>query len=93
MGLFDTVALAGTLVLALPIGMLGLEFIAVRGEPVTGVGFVAVAAMLVVGQHYLGLPNPGTWLAKTVVGRVAVDPEEATAGDAPADDGDEAYRD
>lgn len=52
MNVIDTITLAGSLILALPIGMLGVEFL-VTGRPVAGVGFVAVAAALVLGQHYL----------------------------------------
>lgn len=55
MELLDTVTLVGTLVLALPIAMLGVEFAFVDGRLLTGIGFLAVAAALVVGQHYLGL--------------------------------------
>lgn len=87
MNVIDTVTLAGTLVLALPIGMLGVEFL-LTGRPVAGVGFVAVAAALVLGQHYLE-PDVKSRIAGGIVERVVPDgdgDEETTDGQSGAAD-------
>lgn len=75
MNIIDTITLAGTLILALPIGMLGVEFL-VTGRPVVGVGFVAVAVALVLGQHYLE-PDVKGRIAGGIVDRVVPDEEVA----------------
>jgi hypothetical protein len=75
MGIIDTISLAGTLVLALPIGMLGVEFL-VGGETAMGVGFVAVAAALVVGQHYIGGFDIKERIAGRAVDAVVLDEDE-----------------
>lgn len=88
MNVIDTVTLAGTLVLALPIGMLGVEFL-LTGRPVAGVGFVAVAAALVLGQHYLE-PDVKSRIAGGIVDRVIPDDDgdgEATDAQSDASDG------
>ena len=60
MNLLDTLALFGAAALAAPIGLLGLEFL-VGGRTLIGVGFLAVAAALVVGHleslSYSGRPR------------------------------------
>lgn len=89
MNVVDTVALAGTLVLALPIGMLGVEFL-VTGRPLVGTAFVGVAAALVLGQHYLET-SPVERVASGVVDRLVSGGGETT-GDAGAGDDGEAPR-
>ena len=51
MDLLDTLALFGTVVLAAPIGLLGIEFL-FEGRSLAGVGFVLVAVALLVGSHF-----------------------------------------
>ena len=81
MKLLDTLALFGTVVLAAPIGLLGVEFL-VGGRTVAGVGFLAVALALVAGGYF----RPS--LKSIVAGRVAdvatTDGGDETAG---SDDG------
>lgn len=81
MSIVDTITLAGALVLALPIGMLGVEFL-FTGRPVAGVGFVAVAAALVLGQYYLE-PDVKGRIAGGIVDRVVPDEggDEGAASD------------
>ena len=55
MDLLDTLALFGAAALAAPIGLLGVEFL-VGGRTLVGVGFLAIAAALVVGIIYR--PDP-----------------------------------
>ncbi|WP_336136481.1 DUF7533 family protein [Natronomonas amylolytica] len=83
MGLIDIISLAGTLVLALPIGMLGVEFL-VGGRTAMGVGFIAIAGALVVGQHYIG----GVFDIKERVLGTAVDAVVIEEEEGPADDDD-----
>lgn len=88
MNLIDTISLAGTLVLALPIAMLGVEFLA-GGRTLEGVGFLAVAAGLLVGQHYIGTPSLKKRLAGTAMERFLGEDEQAEADDEPSDDDSE----
>lgn len=90
MGLIDTVALVGTLVLALPIAMLGVEFV-VGGRTLEGVGFLVVAVALVGGQHYLGTPGLKRRVADVVLDRFA-DGDADDARDASASPDEEAYK-
>ncbi|WP_254838913.1 DUF7533 family protein [Natronomonas marina] len=55
MNVLDTLALFGAAALAAPIGLLGVEFL-VGGRTLAGVGFLAVAAGLLVGMVYR--PDP-----------------------------------
>jgi hypothetical protein len=88
MGIIDTISLAGTLVLALPIGMLGVEFL-VGGRTAMGVGFVAVAAALVVGQHYISVFDIKERVLGTAVDTVVLEEDEVPSDD---DDTPEGYR-
>ena len=82
MNLLDTLALFGTVAIAAPIALLGIEFL-VDGRAVLGVGFLAIAAALVVGGYLT--PSLNGIIADTVVGTVVKEPD---------DDGDgEAYKD
>ena len=78
MGLLDTAALFGTVALALPIALLGIEFLA--GGRIEGAAFLAVAAGLVVGQHY-ALPSIKRRLAGSAVDAVTGDRDEETYND------------
>lgn len=81
MNLLDTLTLFGTVALAAPIGLLGVEFL-VGGRTAAGVGFLAVALALVAGGYFR--PSLKGILAGTVA--------EATTevGD---DSDEEAYKD
>ncbi len=74
-GIIDTIKLAGTLVLALPAALAGLQLL-LDGQTNFGVALVALAVGLVVVQHWLTLPTDiPELLAKRVVGTVAKEPE------------------
>jgi len=53
MGLIDTISLYGTVVVALPIVLLGVEFLVSGERQVLGAVFLGLGAALLVGQHYL----------------------------------------
>ena len=84
-GLIGLVQLAATLVLAVPVALLGLQFLT-RGETLAGVAFLAIAAGMVLVEEYLVTPRdlPGL-LVERVVGRVAKDPEADPDVDADSD--------
>lgn len=75
MGLIDTLTLFGTVALAAPIGLLGVEFL-LSGRPFAGVGFLAVAAALVAGGYFR--PSLSGLLVGTVGG---TDDDEETYKD------------
>ncbi len=52
MGLLETLSLYMTAVLAIPIALLGVEFL-LGGRFITGGGFLAVAAAVVVARQYV----------------------------------------
>ena len=81
MNLLDTLALFGTVALAAPIGMLGVEFL-VGGRTGAGVGFLAVALALVAGGYF----RPSL---KSIVAGTAADVATADdgTGGMEADDG------
>ncbi len=56
-GIIDTIKLAGSLVLAIPAALAGLEFLLVRGEMLTGSVLVGLAVALVVAQQRLSSPT------------------------------------
>lgn len=62
--LLDTVSLAGTLVLALPAGLAGLELLVVRGEPLVGAVLLALAGALVVVERYVPSPTKRELVAR-----------------------------
>jgi len=69
-GILETIGLAATLVLAIPIALFGAEHL-VRGEYVAGVAYVGIAVGMVAVEQYLTTPTdmPGLVAEKTV-GRV-----------------------
>lgn len=67
-GLFNWIKLAGVLILAIPAALAGLEFLLVRGEPLTGGALLVLATGLVVGQHYLSLPTSVRGVLLTLFG-------------------------
>ncbi|WP_324663682.1 DUF7533 family protein [Haloarcula sediminis] len=70
-GILETIGLAATLVLAIPIALFGAEHL-VRGELLAGALYVGIAVGLVVVEQYLTTPTdvPGMVAEKTV-GKVA----------------------
>ncbi len=74
-GIIDTITFAGTLILAVPAALAGLELVA-RGNTVVGATLVGLAVGLVVLERYLTSPTdlPGL-LAKRVVGAVVKKPD------------------
>jgi hypothetical protein len=75
-GIIGTIKLAATLVFALPVGLLGLQFL-LDGRSILGGGFVAIAVLMVALQEYLTTPTdvPSS-MAEKVVGKVAKSPDE-----------------
>lgn len=78
MNLVDTLTLFGTVVLAAPIGLLGVEFLA-DGRLAAGVGFLAVAAGVVAGGYFR--PSLKGIVASTVTETVSNDDDEETYKD------------
>ncbi|WP_436345777.1 DUF7533 family protein [Natronorubrum sp. FCH18a] len=78
-GILDTIKLAGTLVLAIPAALAGLEFLLVRGETTTGGILLVLAVTLVIVQHRVTLPSdvPGL-VAKRIAGSVTEDDSDET---------------
>lgn len=94
MKLLDTLALFGTVVLAAPIGLLGVEELIVGGRPIVGGGFVFVAAALVAGGYLR--PSLSSIVIESVgdvlVGGGDRDTEADADGDADADTGTDTGR-
>ncbi|WP_247002636.1 DUF7533 family protein [Halosolutus gelatinilyticus] len=81
-GIIDTVKLAGTLVLALPAALAGLDLLLVRGETFTGGALIVLAVLLVVVQQRLTTPGDVPELvAKRLFGSVVKEPESDTEPD------------
>lgn len=76
-GILETIGLAATLVLAIPIALFGAEHL-VRRELVAGVGYVGIAVGLVLIEQYLTTPTdlPGMVAEKTVGAVVETDETE-----------------
>lgn len=76
LGILDTVSLAATLVLALPIALLGIDRI-VAGQALLGGAFVAIAVLMVLLREKLTTPSdlPSS-AAQKVVGKVAKTDDE-----------------
>ena len=72
------VGLAITLAFAIPVAMLGIQFLG-DGNTVVGAGFLGIAALMVLVNEYVASPGdiPGM-LAGKVVGSVAKEPEAET---------------
>jgi len=75
-GIMGTIQLAATLVFALPVGLLGLQFL-LDGRLLSGTGFVAVAVLMVTLEEYLTTPKdvPGA-VAEKAVGKVTKTPDD-----------------
>ena len=79
MNLLDTLALFGTVAIAAPIGLLGVEFL-LGGRPAAGAGFLAIALALVGGGYFT--PSLKGIVADTVVGTVIKESDETEDGEA-----------
>jgi len=77
-GILETIGLAATLVLAIPIALFGAEHL-LRGELVAGAAYVGIAVGLVLVEQYLTTPTdvPGM-VAEETVGKVAKTEESDT---------------
>lgn len=85
MNLLDTIGLFGAVVLAAPIGLLGVEFL-VHGRTLVGFGFLSVALALVAGTYLK--PSLSGIVAGTVLDKTPVDESHPDP-----DRDDEAYKD
>lgn len=78
-GILGTVGLAGTAVLAAPVALFGLD-LATSGDTVAGLGFLGVAALMVlVGEHVTTPADVPGMVAERVAGAVVEDTEETDA--------------
>ena len=75
-GILGTLRLAATLVFALPVGLLGVQFL-LDGKTLLGGGFLGIAVLMVALEEYLTTPTdvPGAVAEKTL-GKVAKTPED-----------------
>jgi hypothetical protein len=75
-GILGTLQLAATLVFALPVGLLGVQFL-LDGKTLLGGGFLGIAVLMVALEEYLTTPTdvPGAVAEKTL-GKVAKTPED-----------------
>lgn len=68
LGIIDTITLAITLAVALPVGLLGGEFL-LSDRPVLGIVFVGIAVLMVVVEEYMIKPSDiPAMVAKRFVG-------------------------
>lgn len=75
-GIVETIGLAATLIVALPIGLLGLEFL-FGGRPIAGGGLLVAAALVVlVGKYVPTLDDVPGMAAERAAETVVSDDEE-----------------
>ncbi|MFP8952877.1 hypothetical protein ACLI4Z_07895 [Natrialbaceae archaeon A-arb3/5] len=67
-GIIDTIKLAGTLILAIPAALAGLELLLVRGQTATGIALLVLAGALVLFQRRLTTPSDVPGLVAKRVG-------------------------
>ncbi|WP_435064551.1 DUF7533 family protein [Halobaculum sp. EA56] len=83
LGILDQVGLAATLIFALPVAVYGLQRV-LDGSTLAGVGFLVVAALMVLLPRRLTTPEDvPAKAAETAVGSVVKEP------DGSADDGEQ----
>ena len=76
MGIISTFGTVITLVLALPVAMLGTLFL-FRGETMSGIAMIAVAGLMFVVKTYVTTPDDLPAMAvEQTIGSIAKDPEE-----------------
>ncbi|WP_299269782.1 DUF7533 family protein [Halorientalis sp.] len=56
LGILDTIGLMGTVVVAAPVALLGLDML-VGGNRLVGGGFLAIAALMIALQKYVTKPT------------------------------------
>lgn len=71
------IGLGATLVFALPVALLGLEFLLVQGRTVAGAGLLLIAGLMILVEEHLTTPGdlPGM-VADQTVGRIAKTPDD-----------------
>lgn len=75
LSLTELLGLAGTIIFAIPVAMLGLDFL-LDGRPL-GLAFLAIAATMVLAEKYLFRPSDiPEAVANRVVGRFVKSPED-----------------
>ncbi|WP_436910989.1 DUF7533 family protein [Halosimplex marinum] len=71
------VGLGGTLIFAIPVALLGLEFLLARGQPTVGAGLLVVAVLMVAIEEYVTTAEDLAGKAvEETVGAVAKSPDE-----------------
>jgi hypothetical protein len=86
-GVLETIGLALTLVFALPVALLGLQFLVLDNRPLLGAGFLAIALLMIAVEQYVTTPTdlPGMVLGETV-GKVVTMPGEKEGDEGSGDD-------
>ena len=75
-GILGTIGLAGTLIFAIPVVLIGIEML-LSGDTMLGAFFLGLAALMVGMQQYLTTPEDvPAGLAQKVVGVVVKEPDE-----------------
>jgi hypothetical protein len=75
LGILETLGLAGTLVFALPLAVLGIQFL-LEGQQTLGAGLVAVAALMVLLPRFVTTPGDvPAEVAGRVVGGAVKEPD------------------
>jgi len=70
-GVIDTIQLAATMTVVLPVAYLGVDFL-LQGRSLIGGGFLAAAALMLAFEKYVVRPGDLPFeMTKRVVGRVA----------------------
>ncbi|EMA45854.1 DUF7533 family protein [Halococcus saccharolyticus] len=76
MGIISTFGTVVTLVLALPVAMLGTLFLA-QGQTLSGIAMIVVAVLMFVVKTYVTTPDDLPMMAaERTVGTIAKDPDE-----------------
>lgn len=79
-GILGTVGLAATVVFAVPVAMFGLDLLT-RGDTVAGLGFLGVAALMVlIGEHVTTPADVPGMVVERVADAVVEEPGEADDG-------------
>ena len=86
-GVLETIGLALTLVFALPVALLGLQFLVLDNRPLLGAGFLVIALLMIAVEQYVTTPTdlPGMVLGETV-GKVVTMPGEEEGDEGSGDD-------
>ncbi|MFB6140199.1 MAG: hypothetical protein ABEJ26_07165 [Halosimplex sp.] len=76
-GILGLVGLGATLVFAIPIAMLGLDYLLLQGKTPIGIALLVTAGLMVAIEEYVATPGDlaGTAVEKTV-GSVVDDPDD-----------------